>query len=202
MESKARIVRVCFIAIAICVLGLWHPALWMGLPLFFWAGCPCCGDCPFCNPSYTGRFQVDVSGMADGSGSGFCTGCEAWDGTYFLNRTSGGIGGCFWHYLPTIDIGPCFGFSGTVPKSIRVEANAVFGTYYTRVLLINCVGLGGGFTDGHCNFEKAHGAVAPDCGAFSSLNVPFVSNGGSCSGLGGSSACNGSAATVTVTAVA
>src|SRR5262245_45409961 len=109
MERKAAIVRFWLLLAAIALAGAWEPALWFGIvPMFFFPGCACCGTCSYCNPSYTAQFQVDISGMADA----LCNNCELWDGTYFVDGTTFGVGGCIWEYTFSLDIGSCTTVSG------------------------------------------------------------------------------------------
>lgn len=65
------------------VLAMW---LLMCLPMFFWGGCPCCGElppygCAACPDGIAECWEFAIAGVTDDE----CN-CETIDGTYLLTR--------------------------------------------------------------------------------------------------------------------
>lgn len=169
--------------IILCIVGTLLSALPYTCVLFFIPGCaPCCvTTCQACVGGVT-AFQVDISGMVNGS----CTGCTNWNTTFVTDTYPGR---CF-----GINCGRSVGFTniglgGACGRALVSCHLLNDGTdWITRIILSD----GGGLNDASCAgwsniFEHNHGTTMPDCTSFSSLAHPWVS---------GTSGCNGSGATV------
>lgn len=202
MDRQARIVRFWFLLAAVSVVGLWHPAVWFAvLPMFFFPTCTCCGlTCETCDPAYLDRFQVDISGMADGNG----TGCNAWDGTFYLDLVSISALTCIWCTDPDLDIdcGTAAGFDFELLRVIIIPPTFPATDYigYVRVTTCWTGGCAGTPSLGNIIYSYNFGTSKPDCSGFSALSFTYDSQQ-QCTGFL-PACCDGSGATVNVTAIA
>ena len=177
MESKARIVRFWFVAVALGLLGIWQPALWIGLaPLFFWGGCPCCG-CTNCASGAPQTFQVDLSGFTN---AGVCPSCSIYNDSFIVdsaNAASCALGisdtDCCWVY--EIPSGYCsvsgvpvkYVALGLVSSGADVDLRVtIYGTSITPPTL--------------ATWREFSITPDPDCSAFSGRVVPHLSHVGVC----------------------
>ena len=167
MERKVRTIRLWLLTVVVVALGLWEPALWFGVPLFFFPTCACCGlTCIGCPGTAPEQLQVDITGATNAA----CTGCASFNASHILDYLAGGnsctVGGygCAWQFSDT-------------------------GVLYCPALSL-CVGAGidastklevvAGTTGQEYRFRTA--AAVADC-AFSGTNVPSTAVGGfNCAG--------------------
>lgn len=143
-------------------------------------------SCSKCSPLWYGELDVDVSGMAN---SGCASGCSSLDGLFRLTREDTSVGFCdgstlcCWKYDPQ---------ASTCCTSWRLEA-ILSNSGGTHTLTVQWVINGGG---GVCNtspvnFSKSY-VGQPDCESWSGETLTYNSSG---------TRCDGSGATVSVTAV-
>lgn len=174
-------------------------ALPWAVPMFF----NCCCGCNNCDPGFIRDFQVDISGMANQD----CGNCSVLDGTYVA--TLGGDGsacrstptGCVWGYNTIMTLSPACSYYVIVNLTITQTPiqTPTAGHYYLSLI----------FSTGPCAcffgansrsvFEADLGTTKPDCSVFSGQTLTFVANSAGCSPS--ITGCDGTAATVTVTAI-
>jgi hypothetical protein len=93
MDHKVRTIRLWLLTLFVVALGCWEPALWFGVPLFFFPTCSCCGFAclGICNNGTTRpTMQVELTGITDGT----CSECTNLNSTWVLPATST----CTWNY--------------------------------------------------------------------------------------------------------
>lgn len=171
----------------------------------WWPGCGCCGSgisCSRCDPDYSGDFQVDIAGIADGLD---CTNCTCLNDSYVLDLDSDSF---FSGYCEWIKTG---GITGCTTCSAPDCSTTVDHTLVVRVI-------GGGAPEVQVIMSTIASAASPgwgeiiwsntsymadvNCGALSSENIPFLSDAASsCTGVAVANACDASGSTCDVTAV-
>lgn len=148
---------------------------------FFWASCPCCGTCQYCN-TRPSEWQVVLSGVANSS----CTSCATVDGTYiapiYLSFS------CYWrvavsHTCYTTD--PYGSGFGVDVKMTTVGPNMILQVFVEQVFSPFVSDL---------DFRKNMGAWPIDCAAVSGEDIPV-------SGFGQRLLCTDASATCTLTAL-
>jgi hypothetical protein len=169
MDRKVRTIRLWLATAAVVALGCWEPAMWFGVPLFFFPDCSCCGPgapaCFACDPDYGGDFQATGAGFSNDTG----TGCTVFNGTFEIPRLSG-VAACSLQNEDISGVGtivncgsPNFGviaiLTGNVNENVSVRVQAGSGVEYTAL-----------YRDG---------TSPSDCASYSSESVPFVSTSGS-----------------------
>lgn len=171
----------------ILTLGLFAAIMFKGTQILFVTGkialdprCCCVADCTNCaaGKGHVNHFEVTFAGIAN-SGCGSC-------GTYnttFIVDGSGFPVACTATSGSFTD--PCVGFGNVF--NVQVWIHAVAGIYYARVTLTES------YAGWHVIWEASLGTTKPDCTAFSSLNLPYVS--------GGLYHCNAAGATCSLTSV-
>ena len=170
MDHKVRTIRLWLATAIVVALGCWEPALWFGVPLFFFPDCACCGpaapSCFDCSPDYGGDFQATLAGFSNGTG----TGCSVFNGTFeILRRASpaecnlqnddisgvGTIVACASPHFGVIAI-----LTGNSSDGLEVRVQAGSGVDMTEIY---------------------YHTSPSDCASYSSESIAFVSSsGGTC----------------------
>lgn len=149
-------------------------------------GCSNCGTgtgdpCDQCATGTTpAEMSVTASGMADGVNPGEACPCPLGDGTFVCPQTSA----CEWVYgFDSCDADATYN-NRTYTFNVAVQAIVRSGDYITRVVMTITIVGGPPYPTGMVNsagiFEYNHGTTKPDCSAFSSLSIPYVSQSGGC----------------------
>jgi hypothetical protein len=174
MDRKVRILRLWLATALVVGLGCWEPALWFGVPLFFFPTCACCGpaapSCFDCSPDFGGDFQATLAGFSNGTG----TGCSLFNGTFEIPRIS--IAGTPTCNLQNDDIGegaivtctsPNFGLisilTGNAADGLEVRVQAGSGVDMTIIY---------------------YHSSPSDCASYSSESITYSSGGGGCCNQG------------------
>lgn len=186
MERKVRTIRLWLLTAIVAAVGCWEPALWFGVPLFFFPTCACCGfpACAHCSVSHSGPIQIVVSGVT--STAVACQNCANLNGTYELPQ----FNSCIWQLdLPSdIAITNC-----NLPTSNPANINRIQFTIST----INVDGFfsrnSGGATT-VCAWRESLATFSNNCDGWSSESCND-------NGVLDGSMCNGSAATYLITAL-
>lgn len=149
MDRKVRILRLWLLTAAVVAIGCWEPALWFGVPLFFFPTCACCGlTCIGCPGTAPEQLQVDIASAVNSA----CTGCTNLNATHVVDYLAGGnacgIGGygCAWEFrdtgvliCPTLSL--CVGAGIDASTKLEVVAGHNGGAEYrfrTASAVANC----------------------------------------------------------------
>lgn len=159
----------------------WIVTLWMlggiAIPLFFFASCPCCSACPNCS-AIPGSFQIVIADVVNAT----CTDCSEVNATYTTDdnwkcdTSSDTV--CFWN--KSIGTSPCTAI-GVLDSCIHLQQLLSGSDYITRVEFWTHNAFGAWAK--MLTWEHNHGTSAPDCTAFSSLALTYMSDDGRCDGM-------------------
>jgi hypothetical protein len=179
--------------------GVGFMALGLLMPVFSSAA-EGCG----CSPAYSAasQFQVDISGMANGTG---CTNCAELDGSYTLDSPGGGADFCNWAFnLSGISVGNCggcFAWGGNDDPDINLQISRVTpGDVTVNFASHENNGSGNTAVIWFENLSPGGGAY-PDCSAWVSQSVAYSSSPAASCGFGVMTICDGSSSTCEVTAI-
>lgn len=200
MDRRLITIRLILASLLALGMGWWvvpeYWWLWAGLVPVSLMFCPallspaglCSGNC---STNTTATYQVVISGMANDD----CTGCASLDGTYVLDFFDLTGGGCRWRFTSsTTPLGSCT--NCTNPSGYNLDLYFLpDGANYKIVVQFQLAGPGTGTT----GFKKIQ-ATQIDCYNLSSVSVAFDTDT-FCHVPSSSEACNGSAATSSVTSI-
>lgn len=163
----------------------------------WWTGCGCCGGtCANCSTSPTTTYQIDISGVTNGT----CTDCAHVNRSYIVTSTASctacavGAPCCQWSLSASTTLCGTTG-SNTLYLCIIQDSSNVFGAGTDHIWITSQEDDGIIHPVVAGQWAKDYGNVTkPSCASFSSESIPYYTN----SSLG---KCNASGASFLVTAL-